>query len=232
MRQVVLDTETTGLEVAQGHRIIEIGCVEIIHRRVTDQQYHQFLNPDRSIDEGAFRVHGISQSFLADKPGFSDIADDLIQFIDDAELIVHNASFDVAFINAELSLVGHTIADVQDCCKVVDSLELARKIHPGLNNSLNDLCRRYAVDNSRRELHGALVDAQLLAEVYLAMTSGQTALSLVSGMEKTLQQRQAAQNSAMQRLKLKIIYANEDELRAHDAFLHKIQRQCDQDRMP
>lgn len=227
MRQVVLDTETTGLEVSQGHRIIEIGCVEIMHRRTTNQTFHQFINPEREIDEGALEVHGIKQDFLKNKPKFSNIADDLIQFIDGAELIIHNASFDVGFINSELSLAKHSIADIRERCTVIDSLELARKTHPGQKNSLDALCKRYEIDNSHRELHGALLDAQILADVYLAMTGGQTTLSLAANFDKPAQQEVSADDKISQRPALKIIYANEDELRAHETFLNKIQQESD-----
>ncbi len=227
MRQVVLDTETTGLEVSQGHRIIEIGCVEIMHRRTTNQTFHQFINPEREIDEGALEVHGIKQDFLKNKPRFSNIVDDLIQFIDGAELIIHNASFDVGFINTELSLAKHSIADIRERCMVIDSLELARKLHPGQKNSLDVLCKRYEIDNSHRELHGALLDAQILADVYLAMTGGQTTLSLAANFDKSTQQKMSADNTKIQRPALKIIYANEDELCAHEAFLNKIQQESD-----
>lgn len=227
MRQVVLDTETTGLEVSQGHRIIEIGCIEIMHRRTTNHTFHQFINPEREIDEGALEVHGIKQDFLKDKPRFSHIADDLIQFIDGAELIIHNASFDVGFINSELSLAKHSIADIRERCTVIDSLELARKTHPGQKNSLDALCKRYEIDNSHRELHGALLDAQILADVYLAMTGGQTTLSLAANFDKSAQQEVSAGDTISQRPALKIIYANEDELRAHETFLKKIQQESD-----
>ena len=181
MRQVVLDTETTGLEVSNGHRVIEIGCIEIIHRRVTDQSFHHYLNPNREIDEGALAVHGITQESLTNKPSFSEIVDDLIQFIDGAELIIHNADFDIGFINAELSLAKYKIQDIHECCTIYDSLKQARKLHPGQKNNLDALCKRYEIDNSHRELHGALLDAQILADVYLAMTGGQTTFSLNTG---------------------------------------------------
>jgi len=224
MRQVVLDTETTGLEVSQGHRIIEIGCVEIQHRRTTDQQFHQFLNPDREIDAGAQEVHGISSEFLADKPKFITIVDDFIEFISDTELIIHNASFDVGFINKELELAGHKIKDINSCCKVIDSLAMARKLHPGQKNNLDALCKRYEIDNSHRELHGALLDAQILADVYLALTGGQTSLSLAAKAANAATQGQ--QNSLdKDREALKVIYANDDELQAHEAFLNKIQEE-------
>jgi len=227
MRQIVLDTETTGLEVTQGHRVIEIGCIEIVHRRVTDQTFHQFLNPDRDIDEGALAVHGITQEFLSDKPKFSKIADDLIQFIEGAELIIHNASFDIGFINEELSRANHDVTDIRDCCKVYDSLDHARKMHPGQKNSLDSLCKRYEIDNSHRELHGALLDAQILADVYLAMTGGQTALSLSANIGQSDRNNIASNDGKIDRPELKVIYANDDELCAHEAFLNKIEQESD-----
>jgi DNA polymerase-3 subunit epsilon len=227
MRQVVLDTETTGLEVSQGHRIIEIGCVEVEHRRTTDQQYHQYLNPEREIDAGAQEVHGISLEFLADKPKFVNIADDFIEFVGDAELIIHNASFDIGFINAELELAGHRITDINSCCKVVDSLGMARKMHPGQKNNLDALCKRYEIDNSHRELHGALLDAQILADVYLALTGGQTTLSLAANAGATSKSSGASAGLDANREALKVILANDEELQAHDAFLTKIQQESE-----
>ncbi|MGH1538178.1 MAG: DNA polymerase III subunit epsilon [Gammaproteobacteria bacterium] len=227
MRQVVLDTETTGLEISQGHRIIEIGCVEVLHRRTTDQQYHQFLNPEREIDAGAQEVHGISLEFLADKPKFANIADDFIEFITGAELIIHNASFDVGFINAELRSVGHKIEDINACCKVIDSLAMARKMHPGQKNNLDALCKRYEIDNSHRELHGALLDAQILADVYLALTGGQTTLSLAANSTAKGKGNKASAGLDSEREALKVIYANDEEMQAHDAFLNKIQQESE-----
>lgn len=180
MRQVVLDTETTGLEAEQGHRVIEIGAVEVLNRRLSGRHFHQYLNPDRDIDEGALQVHGISREFLADKPRFGDIAEDLLAFIDGAELVIHNAPFDVAFLDAELQRLGGARGSVRECCAVLDTLALARQMHPGQRNTLDALCKRYAVDNSQRELHGALLDAEILADVFLAMTGGQTSLALAS----------------------------------------------------
>lgn len=227
MRQVVLDTETTGLEVSQGHRIIEIGCVEVLHRRTTDQQYHQFLHPEREIDAGAQAVHGISIEFLADKPKFASIADDFIEFVGDAELIIHNASFDIGFINAELKLAGHRITDINKCCKVVDSLSMARKMHPGQKNNLDALCKRYEIDNSHRELHGALLDAQILADVYLALTGGQTSLSLAANAGAAAKGKGASAKFDVNREALNVIFANDEELQAHDAFLTKIQQESE-----
>ena len=178
MRQIVLDTETTGLEPAQGHRIIEIGCVELVNRRLTDNRFHHYLNPEREIDEGAVEVHGLTSEFLADKPVFADVVDDFIAFVRDAEVIIHNAPFDVAFIDHELARLGAEWGRLEDHCRVTDTLAMARHMHPGQKNSLDALCRRYGVDNSQRQLHGALLDAQILAEVYLAMTGGQADLGL------------------------------------------------------
>lgn len=177
MRQIVLDTETTGLEVPQGHRVIEIGCIELIDRRSSGRVLHRYLNPDREIDAGAIEVHGITNEFLADKPRFADVVDEFLEFVRGAELIIHNAPFDLAFLDAELArLEGH--GRMTDLCGVLDTLVLARSRHPGQRNSLDALCKRYGVDNSQRTLHGALLDAEILADVYLAMTGGQTALSL------------------------------------------------------
>lgn len=177
-RQIILDTETTGLEPADGHRIIEIGCVEIRNRRKSDREFHQYVNPNRPIEDGAFEVHGISNEFLKDKPIFSDIAQDLIDFIRDSEVIIHNAPFDVAFINAELKHLGKQWGRLEDYCNITDTLVMARELHPGQKNSLDALCSRYQIDNSQRDLHGALLDAQILLDIYLAMTGGQGRLSL------------------------------------------------------
>lgn len=176
-RQIVLDTETTGLEPEQGHRIIEIGCVEIVNRRVTGNHYHIYLNPERDIDEGAVAVHGLTTEMLADQPRFVDIVDDLLTYLGNAELIIHNAPFDLGFLNYELAQAGREVT-IESRGGVRDTLIEARERHPGQRNSLDALCKRYAIDNSERELHGALLDAQLLAEVYLAMTGGQTAMAL------------------------------------------------------
>jgi len=180
MRQVVLDTETTGLEPSAGHRIIEIGCVEIINRRITQNHWHHYLQPDREIDEGAFAVHGISNDFLQDKPRFAELADDFLDYIRGAELIIHNAPFDVGFLNHELALLGDDKPQIGDICNVLDTLVMARQKHPGQKNNLDALCKRYEIDNSARTLHGALLDSEILADVYLIMTGGQTSLSLDS----------------------------------------------------
>ena len=185
MRQIVLDTETTGLEPADGHRVIEIGCLELENRRPTGRKLHEYLQPDREIDAGAIEVHGITNEFLADKPRFADIAGEFIEFVRGAELIIHNAPFDVGFLNHELGLLGEAapVAQLDEVCGVLDSLVLARRMHPGSRNSLDALCKRYEVDASGRTLHGALLDAELLADVYLAMTGGQVSLTLDGGDE-------------------------------------------------
>ncbi|MCA1799564.1 MAG: DNA polymerase III subunit epsilon [Xanthomonadaceae bacterium] len=178
MRQIILDTETTGLEVSADHRIIEIGCIELVDRRLTDRRFHAFLNPGRAIDPGAIEVHGITDAFVADKPSFADVVDDFLKFVAGAELVIHNAPFDIGFINHELKRAGHALADICEHCQVLDTLALARRMHPGQRNSLDALCKRYEIDNSQRTLHGALLDAEILAEVYLSLTGGQAALSL------------------------------------------------------
>ena len=178
MRQVVLDTETTGLDPEQGHRIIEIGGVELVNRRLTDRRLHYYLQPDRDIDDGALEVHGITSDFLQGKPRFAEVHSDILAFVADAEVIIHNAPFDVGFIDHELARLGDPSLRLESCCRILDSLALARKIHPGQRNSLDALCRRYEIDNSARQHHGALLDAEILAEVYLAMTGGQAVLEL------------------------------------------------------
>jgi len=178
MRQIVLDTETTGLEVSQGHRIIEIGCVELLNRRVTGNHWHHYINPDREVDSGAFEVHGIDNAFLQDKPRFDELAAEFLDYIADAELVIHNAPFDIGFLERELSLLQEPTSPLQDRCGVLDTLVLARQKHPGQKNNLDALCKRYEIDNSQRSLHGALLDARILADVYLAMTGGQSSLGL------------------------------------------------------
>ncbi len=223
MRQVVLDTETTGLDPKDGHRIIEIGCVEIIDRRVTRRYYHQYINPQREVDEGAMAVHGISSEFLADKPLFSQIVDDFIEFIDGAELVIHNAAFDVGFINHEFNLLNKALGRVEDRCTVLDTLLMARRKYPGSGVSLDKLCSRLGIDNSHRELHGALLDAQILGEVYLAMTGGQTALSLSSGDDQS-DTASAIRRLDLSRPPLRVIRASEAELVAHEGRLDAVQK--------
>ncbi|XSG85284.1 MAG: DNA polymerase III subunit epsilon [Methylohalobius sp. ZOD2] len=178
MRQIVLDTETTGLEPEEGHRIIEIGCVELIDRRLTGNRFHEYLDPEREIDREAIEVHGIDNAFLADKPRFADIAEDFLRFIQGSEVVIHNAPFDVGFINAELKRLGPQLGRMEDHASVLDTLVLAKRMHPGQRNSLDALCKRYQIDNRHRDLHGALLDAEILASVYLAMTGGQITLGL------------------------------------------------------
>jgi len=213
MRQIVVDTETTGLETTRDHRIIEIGCVELVDRRRTDNSFHHYVNPERSIDEGAFAVHGISEEFLASKPQFSDIANDFINFVRDAEVIIHNAPFDVGFIDYEFGKLGKNWGRFEDYCCVLDSLVLAREKHPGQRNSLDALCSRYGVDNSKRDLHGALLDARILSDVYLALTGGQTALALDAISQEHRVERQP--RTRAQRGRLKVVYADARELDAH-----------------
>lgn len=230
MRQVVLDTETTGLEVSQGHRVIEIGCVELVNRRLTGRHYHQYINPEREIDEGALQVHGISSEFLEDKPTFDRIADAFLEFVGDAELVIHNAPFDLEFLNAELASLTSPHPSLQKNCKVLDTLVMARQKHPGQRNSLDALCRRYEVDNSRRELHGALLDAEILADVYLAMTGGQVGLQL--GSQSSSGDENTGGVESIRRLpesrpKGLVIRATEEELQAHQARIKAIDESSD-----
>ena len=224
MRQIILDTETTGLEPEQGHRIIEIGCVEVVNRRPTGRTYHQYINPEREIDAGAVDVHGLDNEFLSDKPVFADILAEFIEFVSDSELVIHNAPFDVGFINAEFKRLE--VPPVETICQVMDSLQLARRQHPGQRNSLDALCRRYEVDNSRRELHGALLDAQLLAEVYLLMTGGQAALSLGrhSASETGGAPVQTRRRVKRDNLQLRVQRPTEAELAAHEQFLDRLEQ--------
>ena len=186
MRQIVLDTETTGLDPHDGHRVIEIGCVELIDRRLTRNNFHRYIQPDREIDAGAVEVHGITDDFLADKPRFAEVADDFIRYVEGAELIIHNAPFDVGFLDHELmGWRGGNAPRISDLCEVTDTLAMARRLHPGQRNGLDALCKRYSVDNSRREWHGALLDAEILADVYLAMTGGQVSLHLGNDQPET-----------------------------------------------
>lgn len=220
MRQVVLDTETTGLEPQQGHRIIEIGCIELLQRRHTGNRFHQYLNPERDVEEGALEVHGISSAALADKPVFADVVHDFLEFVRGAELIIHNAPFDVGFLDAELErLQLGCIGD--HCTRIIDSLAEARVRHPGQRNSLDALCRRYEVDNTGRELHGALLDAELLADVYLAMTGGQAALGLDAAAGAS-EEVVAPVAGGGRRGPLPVIRASAEEAAAHRERLREI----------
>jgi DNA polymerase III subunit epsilon len=222
MRQVVLDTETTGLDPEHGHRVIEIGCVEIVNRRLTGNHFHCYLNPDRDIDPAAVEVHGITSEFLADKPRFTQIEADFVEFIRNAELVIHNAPFDVGFLNAELRLTASESLAVERLCPVLDTLQLAREKHPGQRNSLDALCKRYGVDNTQRELHGALLDAEILADVYLAMTSGQSSLSLRQESSSEGGTHKAVRKLDPNRSPLPVIPASAEEVAQHQARLAEI----------
>jgi DNA polymerase-3 subunit epsilon len=224
MRQVVLDTETTGLDHRQGHRIIEIGALEMDDRQLTGRQFHVYINPEREIDQGAMEVHGITEEFLRDKPRFAEISDDLMSFVDGAELVIHNASFDVGFIDNELLITGHEHSSVTDVASVLDTLELAKDLHPGQRNNLDALCKRYDVDNSSRTLHGALLDAEILADVFLAMTGGQVDLGL--SLETAVSDDEEEDGRvATQRPPLFVLRASEAELTEHEARLNDIEKQ-------
>lgn len=217
MRQIVLDTETTGLEVTQGHRIIEIGCVELRNRRATGRHFHRYLNPERDVDAGARAIHGMSHQDLADKPRFAEVAEEFLQFIAGAELIIHNAGFDVGFLDAELArLAMNPAPQIALVCQVLDTLSLARELHPGQRNNLDALCKRYGVDNSHRELHGALLDARILADVYLAMTGGQGALQLDAEPRRAALRDGDEAGAASEALVLRIVAASATELAAHE----------------
>jgi DNA polymerase III subunit epsilon len=223
MRQVVLDTETTGLEPELGHRIIEIGCIEIVGRRRTGRVFQRYLRPDRDIDPGALQVHGLTAEFLQGQPRFADIAAEWLDFVRGAELVIHNAPFDVAFLDAELARLGDSPGRVGDHCQVLDTLALARQMHPGQRNGLDALCKRYSVDNSHRDLHGALLDADLLLEVYLAMTGGQGALTLDEAGEATTARR-SARRAKRPRGALVVVRPTAEELAAHEQRLAALDR--------
>jgi len=224
-RMIILDTETTGLEVGQGHRIIEIGAVEIVHRRKTGRTFHQYLQPDRAVDPGAMEVHGITDEFLLDKPRFADISDDFLAFIKGSELIIHNAPFDVGFMDAEFRRLDQGLPPVQAFCSIVDTLVMARSIHPGQRNSLDALCKRYEIDNSQRDLHGALLDAEILCDVFLAMTGGQGALSLDSGDSTSgsgATVKRAPRPVDPSRPALRVVRASDEEEAAHEVWLKRL----------
>lgn len=223
-RQIVLDTETTGLEPSQGHRIIEIGCVEMVDRRLTGNNFHQYLQPDREIDQAAIEVHGITNEFLADKPRFADLVDDFVAYVHGAELIIHNAPFDMGFLNHELRLLPGEHPSLDTICSVVDTLVMAKKMNPGQRNSLDALCKRYDINNSHRELHGALLDAEILADVYLMMTGGQGALSLDAGSGENESSSERIQRLDPARPRLKVVQASVDELASHGQRLELIEK--------
>jgi len=219
LRQLILDTETTGIGPELGHRIIEIGCVELLDRKLTGNHYHVYLNPERDIDAGAFKVHGIGSAFLQDKPLFKEIVQDFLQFIEGAELIIHNAPFDVGFLNAEFERLKWS-KKLHDYCPVVDTLVLAREKHPGQRNSLDALCKRYDVNNANRQLHGALLDAEILALVYLAMTGGQARLFTDDDQVVINKPKKSSVTPPNIIRPTKVIFASEEEMRSHEAFIH------------
>ena len=230
MRQIVLDTETTGLEVNQGHRIIEIGCVELENRKLTGNHFHCYINPDREIDQGAIEIHGITNQFLEDKPLFDKIAQDFVDFVGSAELVIHNAPFDIGFLDAELQRLERGYAPLNDLCSVVDTLVMARRKHPGQRNNLDALCQRYGVDNSQRDLHGALLDAEILADVYLTMTGGQTALLLsdsAANGEEGDSSGHVVERLPLNRKPLPVIAATSEEIAAHELQLDVIAKQSE-----
>ncbi|GAA5316588.1 MAG: DNA polymerase III subunit epsilon [Candidatus Pelagadaptatus aseana] len=230
MRQIVLDTETTGLEPSQGHRIIEIGCVELVNRKLTGRHYHQYIQPQREVDEGAIAVHGISNEFLADKPVFSQIAREFLDFVNGAELVIHNAPFDVGFINHEFNLLGASdFQPIENYCGVVDTLVMARQKRPGQKNNLDALCKHYGVDNSQRDLHGALLDAEILADVYLYMTGGQRNLLLAGDSDDESEADAGSAGGLVQRLNvsrpaLKVVTATAEEVELHNNKLASLDK--------
>ena len=226
MRQIVLDTETTGLEVSLGHRVIEIGCIELVNRRVTGNHWHHYIQPDREIDSGAFEVHGISNEFLADKPRFAELVDSFLDYIRGAELVIHNAPFDVGFLNHELSLLDGDYPQIEDICSVLDTLVLARQKHPGQKNNLDALCKRYEIDNSARTLHGALLDSEILAEVYLIMSGGQTALSLDSEDDAAAGDNSQPVRAAIPQQDLPLWRVDEESHQQHQQYLEFLQQKA------
>jgi len=221
MRQIILDTETTGLEPKQGHRIIEVGCVELINRRLTGNNFHYYLNPQREIDEGAVEVHGLTSEFLADKPLYEDIADELYNYLKGAEIVIHNAAFDVGFINHEYRLMGFEQPDMKAWCEITDTLHMARKKFPGQRNSLDALCKRFDIDNSQRQLHGALLDAEILADVYLMLTGGQNSLFAEEvELDTIIEQKTFDEN----RPRLAVVKANPEEIERHLARIEAIKK--------
>jgi DNA polymerase-3 subunit epsilon len=224
MRQIILDTETTGLEPEKGHRIIEIGALEMEDRQLTGREFHCYLNPEREIDEGAMEVHGITLEFLKDKPLFADISEDFLTFVEGAELVIHNAPFDLGFLDYELSLTGRAHDSLSGSARILDTLELAKDIHPGQRNNLDALCKRYEVDNSSRTLHGALLDAEILADVYLAMTGGQVDLGLSLEQSTGSEEAFAGFGEQVEQV-LKVVRASDAELVLHNERLAKIKEQ-------
>lgn len=227
MRQIVLDTETTGIRVEEGHRVIEIGCLEMINRKLTGHRFHYYLNPEREVEAAALNIHGISNEFLKDKPLFMHIVNDFINFIADSELIIHNAAFDVAFLNNELLLTRQGWKSLTDYCRVIDTLSMARRLHVGQRNNLDALCKRYGIDITKRDLHGALLDANLLAQVYLAMTGGQGSFfdNLSDNQAEIRKDLKPTANVAVKNHNLVILQADTDELEEHKKYLALIKKQ-------
>ncbi len=223
-RQIILDTETTGINPLDGHRIVEIGCVEMYNRRLTGNNFHMYLNPDRFMDQEVINIHGITNEFVADKPRFREIAQQFFDYIKGAELVIHNAAFDVGFINHEFGLLNPGLPKVDSICTVLDTLALARDLHPGQKNNLDALCRRYDVNNSHRTFHGALLDAEILADVYLAMTGGQVSLNLATQNEGDQQQSMVQQVGLVRRGNLRVVLADAEELAAHEKRLDLVQK--------
>ena len=222
MRQIALDTETTGISTDEGHRIIEIGCIEIENRRITGNEFHCYLNPEREIDEGATRVHGLTLEKLSNEPLFKEVAKDFLNFVTGAELIIHNAAFDVGFLNKEISLLEWDESSIEEHALVMDTLKMAREMHPGKKNSLDALCTRYEIDRSMRQVHGALIDADLLAKVYLAMTGGQDAFDLDQPV--LISQERQTKNKENKNISLKVQKASIDELSEHEDFLSMMKK--------
>ena len=227
MSQIVLDTETTGLETSQDHRIIEIGCVELVGRKLTGRHYHQYVNPQRKVDVGAMEVHGITDQFLEDKPLFETVAREFLEFVDGADLVIHNAPFDVGFINHEIAKLNGAYQAIESGCRIIDTLALARQKHPGQKNNLDALCKRYGVDNSQRDLHGALLDAEILADVYLLMTGGQVNLN-ISGQQASDggqdNSRSGIRRLAQDRQPLRVVTASQEEIERHQQKLEAINK--------
>ncbi|MET3998903.1 DNA polymerase III subunit epsilon [Marinobacterium sp. MBR-109] len=226
VRQIILDTETTGIDPEAGHNVIEIGCVEMIRRKLTGNTWHQYIKPDREVEAEAIEVHGITNEFLADKPRFAELAREFLEFVRGAELIIHNAAFDIGFLNTELARNGIN-ERVDEICTVIDTLMLARKKHPGQRNSLDALCRRYGIDNSHRELHGALLDSEILADVYLVLTGGQTSLQLGQGDSEDGEGEEPIRRIDTSALMLPVVRAGTDEIALHEAFLDLLDKKSD-----
>ena len=227
MRQIILDTETTGLRVEDGHRLIEVGCIEMINRKLTNRHFHYYVNPEREVEVGALAIHGITNQFLQDKPVFKKIASEFIDFISGAELIIHNAPFDLSFLNHELMLAKQGYKTITDYCHVIDTLQIARQLHVGQRNSLDALCKRYLVDNTKRDLHGALLDANLLSQVYLAMTGGQGSFfdSMAENpLTTTMQSTHRTESTGSHKFNLAIVHASADEENTHQTYLEAMKK--------